>query len=85
MRALALAAALIGAIGVAMSTVARPVTQIVETAVNRASGRGVTCPSEAITGSEKIAVNSRMRTEKMSTAKREGDAVARSRIAESAS
>lgn len=45
---------------VAMSTVARPVTQIVETAVKNASAKGVTRPSSAAKGSEKSPVKTRM-------------------------
>jgi len=58
-----------------MSTVARPVTQIVETAVNRASLSGVTVPDADAIGSEKSAVNSRISAAKMSIANRDGDDV----------
>src|SRR5690606_25718035 len=62
-----------------MSTVASPVTQIVDTAVNRASLRGVTVRDADAIGSENSAVNSRIRLAKMRIAKRDGDEVMRRR------
>ncbi len=43
-----------------MSTVASPVTQMVDTAVKNASANGVTLPSAAAIGSEKSPVNVRI-------------------------
>lgn len=60
---------------VAMSTVARPVTQIVETAVNSASARGVTVRSADAAGSDSSAVKTRMSAAKMTIAKRDGEEV----------
>ncbi|CAH0326747.1 hypothetical protein SRABI128_05540 [Microbacterium sp. Bi128] len=62
-----------------MLTVDRPVTQIVDTAVNSASASGARLPSADAAGREKSAVNSRMRMTKTSTAKRAGEAVVKSR------
>jgi hypothetical protein len=62
-----------------MFTVDSPVTQIVDTAVNRASANGVTRPSADAAGSENSAVNSRISARKMPTANRDGEAVVASR------
>ncbi|MDF2492888.1 MAG: hypothetical protein K0Q58_1466 [Microbacterium sp.] len=62
-----------------MLTVDRPVTQIVETAVNRASASGVARPDDAAAGRDRSAVNSRISDVKISTAKRAGDDVVKSR------
>ena len=59
---------------VAMSTVARPVTQITETAVKSASYSGAPEPAPArAIGSEKSRVKSRISPAKMRIAKRDGD------------
>ena len=64
---------------VAMSTVTSPVTQIVDTAVNRASASGVARPLAEAIGSESRLVKIRMSVPKTRMAKREGDEVAKSR------
>ena len=64
---------------VAMSTVDRPVTQMVDTAVNSASANGVRVPSADAAGNENRAVNSRMSARKTRTANRDGEAIANSR------
>ena len=58
---------------VAMSTVARPVTQMTDTAVNTASCSGVTCRSALAMGRENSTVNTRMSPAKMRIAKRAGE------------
>ena len=61
----------------AMSTVARPVTQIVETAVKSASLSGVTVPLADAIGSENSTVNTRISSAKTAMANRDGDEVMR--------
>ena len=63
-----------------MSTVARPVTQIVETAVNSASLSRVTVPVAEAIGSENSAVNSTISVAKMRIANRDGDEVITRRV-----
>ena len=63
-----------------MSTVERPVTQIVETAVKRASAKGARCPMAVAAGSESSSVNSVISATKMRTAKRAGDDVVSERM-----
>src|SRR5690606_39902221 len=60
-----------------MSTVDRPVTQIVDTAVNSASLSGVTWRSAEAIGRDSRPVKSRIRAAKMTIAKREGEEVVR--------
>ncbi len=60
---------------VAMSTTASPVTQIVETAVNRACGNGVMVPSAEEIGSISTNVSRKIMPVKASTAKRLGECV----------
>ena len=55
-----------------MSTTARPVTQIVETAVKRATWKGAAVPSALEMGSMSSSVQMRMMLVKMTTANREG-------------
>ncbi len=57
---------------VAMSTVARPVTQIAETAVKSASAKGAVSPVEVMPGSMRIVVSVRTSAAKMRIAKRAG-------------
>ena len=58
-----------------MSTVERPVTQIVETAVKSASAKGARLPDAVAAGIDSSSVNSVISATKMSTAKRAGDDV----------
>src|SRR4051794_24415794 len=62
-----------------MSTVDRPVTQIVDTAVNTASAIGGDLPDVVAMGSDSSAVKTRISDENTSTAKRAGDEVVRLR------
>ena len=55
-----------------MSTVDRPVTQMTDTAVKRASTSGACLPELVAIGSEKSAVKTRMRDAKITMAKRAG-------------
>ena len=64
---------------VAMSTVDSPVTQMVDTAVNRASASGADFPDVVAAGSERRAVKTRTSDVNTSTAKRAGEDVVRLR------
>ena len=68
-----------------MSTVERPVTQIVETAVKSASAKDVRRPSAAAAGSDSSAVKIRMRARNTTTANLAGDVVVRVRTQSKAS
>src|SRR4051812_34414949 len=63
-----------------MSTVESPVTQIVDTAVKRASAKGGRLPDAVAAGIHSSSVNSVISAAKMRTAKRAGDDVVRERM-----